>query len=214
MDIMSANIDQLATALAAAQAEMGTVKKNADNPYFNSRYADLAACFEAVRGIFPKHGLAVTQSILPQEDLSYICVRTTLLHSSGQWLASDCVLNSNAAKAKNPAQAAGSAITYARRYGLAALVGIVTDEDDDANACETHRTAPQRQAQQRQQAQPAQPQRSETWRAFQQFCKGHYPTRQAFSDDVSAFFGRRIESTDALTDAEMADFMEAKNANA
>lgn len=211
MDIMSANVDQLATALAAAQAEMGTVKKNADNPYFNSRYADLAACFEAVRSIFPKHGLAITQSLVPQDDLSYICVRTTLLHSSGQWLASDCVLNSNAAKAKNPAQAAGSAITYARRYGLAALVGIVTDEDDDGNACEAHRTIPSKQQAPRQQAQP---QHSATWTAFQQFCKSHYKTREAFSNDVSAFFGRKIESTDALTDAEMADFMEAKNANA
>lgn len=211
MEPMSPQIDQLAAALAAAQAELEPAKKDSENPAFRSKYASLAACFDACRDVLPKHGLAITQTLIPQPEPSLICVRTILLHTSGQYLSSDCLLNSNGERSRtNPAQAAGSAITYARRYGLSALVGIVADDDDDGNACESRPAQKQR----RQQAQPApapqQPQRSATWKAFQDFCKAHYKTREAFSQDISGFFGREIASTEALSDDEMADFMAAK----
>lgn len=119
----STDLRQLATALAAAQAEMPTVPKRASGQVRgNTRYAyaDLSDVWEIIRPVLAKHGLSVAQ--FP----SSAGLVTWLLHSSGQWISEEFALPST-----DSMQAAGSAITYARRYALCAVLGLVADEDDD-----------------------------------------------------------------------------------
>lgn len=138
----SPDVGKLASALSAAQAEIGNAAADSSNPHFNSKYADLASIRAAAAPIY-KHGLSVVQQVISQGP-DQIGLRTVLLHSSGEWLASKAFL-----KPERPGpQAAGSAITYLRRYMLAALLGIA-QEDDDANGAEPQprgRRAPRPQA--------------------------------------------------------------------
>lgn len=131
----SSEIDQIAPALITAQGAIGTVALNKTNPHFRSRYADLSAIREACRQPLADNGLAVIQS--PATSEGKVVLTTMLLHKSGQWLRSS--LNLKPERAETP-QAIGSAITYARRYTMSALLGIVADEDDDGNAASAGRT--------------------------------------------------------------------------
>ena len=150
---MSAEIGELASALASAQAELSPAAKNAQNPHLKNRYADIAAVYEAIRETLPKHGLSVSQIIMPHESKAR--VRTLLMHKSGQWLASECLMPLDR---NGGPQGMGSAITYARRYSLSAIVGVVSEDDDDAEAAQPRR---QQQAQPQQRREPAQPRRPE-----------------------------------------------------
>jgi hypothetical protein len=126
----SEQINEIATALARAQAEIKGAKKDSDNPFFKSTYADLASVREACVPQLTSHGIAVVQSPATREDGS-VAVTTTLLHTSGQWMRGTV-----SAKPKDDgAQALGSVITYLRRYSLAAFAGVAP-EDDDGNAAE------------------------------------------------------------------------------
>ena len=125
MSMRSDNIDLLATALAIAQGEMPNAKINRINPHFKNKYADLASVRDAIHKVLSKHGLSFTQTT-EIRDSGFILL-TTLMHSSGQWIASEYPLPS----AAKP-QELGSALTYARRYSLTSLIGISADEDDDA----------------------------------------------------------------------------------
>jgi len=119
----SEQISELAAALAAAQGMMENAVMNRTNPHFKSRYADLAAIINAARKPLSTNGLAFVQTI--GEGV----LHTRLLHTSGQWIASEHPLPMS-----GKPQEIGSALTYARRYSLSALIGIAADEDDDANA--------------------------------------------------------------------------------
>ena len=121
----SADIGELAKALSAAQGEMGHAAKSRQNPHFRSSYADLASVLDACREPLAKHGLAVVQLALGD------VLVTRLLHTSGQWLSATTPI---VAKERSP-QAYGSAVTYARRYALSALVGVA-QADDDGEAAE------------------------------------------------------------------------------
>ena len=121
-------LSELATALAAAQAEMTNPRFDKVNPGFRSKYASLAAVRDAVIPILARHGIAVVQNLTTTEG--GICCTTMLLHKSGQSLVSSLPMPAS----KQDAQGLGSAATYARRYGLMAMVGVVGDEDDDGNA--------------------------------------------------------------------------------
>lgn len=124
--LMSDDISKLTMALSKVQGEIADPKKDTSNPYFKSMYADLQSVLEAVRPLLCKFELAVTQLTAPVNgSLSLI---TMLSHSSGQWLRSMTPLYMK----DKSSQAMGSSITYARRYALAALVGIF-QEDDDGN---------------------------------------------------------------------------------
>ena len=125
---MSESIDQLAAALAIASGQFEHVGKNAVNPHFKSRYADLAALVEATRPALSKNGLALIQS--PMFQGGRIVVLSRLVHKSGQWIETEVSLKA----AQDTPQAIGSTITYGRRYGLAAILGVCADEDDDGNA--------------------------------------------------------------------------------
>ncbi len=132
-------INELAAALAKAQGEIQPAPKDALNPYFKSRYASLPAVREAVREAFAKHGLSVVQ--IPAVIDGTLRLRTMLLHESGQQL--DCGELSAEVDVSNPQQM-GSAITYFRRYALAAISQTVADDDDDGNAA-TKKPKPQPQ---------------------------------------------------------------------
>jgi hypothetical protein len=125
--LKSEEIKDLAAALAKAQGEIKGAVKDSSNPFFKSTYADLASVWEACRGPLAKNGLSIVQAPMPSDY--GLCLETILIHASGQWIASVLPIK---AIAETP-QAHGSAITYARRYALAAIVGIAP-EDDDAEA--------------------------------------------------------------------------------
>jgi hypothetical protein len=123
----SESIKNLAAAMAAAQSQMGAAIKGASNPFFKSKYADLGSVIEAIKPHFAEHGLSYVQ--FPVSGESSVGVTTRLMHSSGEWLEQDYFIPLG----KMDAQAAGSAITYARRYALQSIAGIPA-EDDDGNA--------------------------------------------------------------------------------
>lgn len=127
----SESINEIAAALSKAQGQMKPAIKDATNPHFKSKYADLAANVEAARGPLASNGIAVVQE--PTTVANGIAVATLLLHSSGQWIQFDPL---TVPMAKADAHGAGSATTYARRYALGAALGLVA-EDDDGNAA-TH----------------------------------------------------------------------------
>jgi hypothetical protein len=121
----SAQLDKLFEALAVAQAVDMTAAFNRTNPHFKNKYADLSSVWDCVRKSLPKHGLAVVQ--FPMANGADVSVRTVIGHSSGHWIASTITAK---AGGTDP-QKIGSAITYLRRYGLCAMVGVVADDDDD-----------------------------------------------------------------------------------
>jgi hypothetical protein len=119
---------QIASALVKAQKAFGPALKTATNPHFKSRYADLAACVEAVIGGLNDNGIALIQRT--SLDDAGVTVETVFLHESGEMLECGKL---HVPAAKHDPQGYGSALTYARRYSLMAACGIAP-EDDDGNA--------------------------------------------------------------------------------
>jgi hypothetical protein len=120
----SDSIKNIAGALCKVQAHLRPLKRNADNPFFKSNYTDLAAMTEALYPLLTAEGLSVVQG----GDGSTL--DTMLLHTSGEWIRTSLTMPAES----NP-QKLGSIVTYFRRYALAALVGAVSEgEDDDGNA--------------------------------------------------------------------------------
>jgi hypothetical protein len=124
----SAELEKLFQALALAQGEMKPAVLDMKNPHFNSRYASMTSIQEAYQGPLHRHGLSIVQQVF--SDDSRFFIRTVLGHTSGQWMASVFELVTD----RKNMQSLGSAITYARRYGISALIGVVDTEDDDGNA--------------------------------------------------------------------------------
>lgn len=125
---------KLFQALHRAQSVMAGAKKDVDNPFFKSKYADLASVWDAARGPLTDNGLSIIQ--IPSAEGAAVTITTILAHESGEWISGDLTLVST----KNDPQGLGSAITYARRYALAAFVGVAP-EDDDGNAASGDRSA-------------------------------------------------------------------------
>jgi hypothetical protein len=122
-------LDQLGAALAKAQAKLKPASKDGTNPHFKSSYATLGSIWDAAREVLSPNGLSVIQSFEATEG-DTVAITTTLLHTSGQFMGGTLTLRPT----KADPQGLGSAITYGRRYALAAILGIVADEDDDGNA--------------------------------------------------------------------------------
>ena len=127
--MQSETIGALAAALSKAQADITGALKDSNNPFFKSKYADLASCWDACRKQLAANGLSVIQTTqMTEQGLMLV---TTLAHSSGEWIAGQMpVLTKD-----NSPQGQGSGITYARRYALAAIVGLA-QIDDDAEAAQ------------------------------------------------------------------------------
>jgi hypothetical protein len=135
----SASIGKISQALLKAQRKMGNAVKDAKNPFYKSSYADLNSVREASHPALNEEGISVLQPMVQKDGRSY--VRTLLLHESGEWLASDTEVV--AAKANDP-QAQGSAISYARRYGLQSFLSLGAEDDDGEKAMA--RSAPAKSA--------------------------------------------------------------------
>lgn len=137
----SDTLGAFAPALVQAQKTVLNPAKKTDNPFFRSKYADLAACADACRGPLTANGIAVMA--FPSLEGNIVSVETLLLHESGEWMS--CTLSAEARKGKrdegalpdNGAQSVTAAVTYLRRTGLTSLVFITPeDEDDDGNRAE------------------------------------------------------------------------------
>jgi len=128
-------INEIATALAKAQGVIKGASKDAANPFFKSKYADLASVWDACRKALTDNGIAVVQSVGAVENK--VRVSTMLVHASGQWFADDLLMTPK----EDTPQAIGSCATYGRRYALAAFAGVAP-EDDDAEAAQGRGKAP------------------------------------------------------------------------
>lgn len=129
----SEKIDALAQALSAFQAEIKDPARDANNPFFKSKYVTLDDLLKQVRPVMAKHGLSFIQS--PGGDGKTITIRTVLMHTSGQWIETEALALQ---AAKVDPQGAGSAVTYGRRYALSAVLGVAWDDDDDGNKASGH----------------------------------------------------------------------------
>lgn len=134
----SASVSKLFAALVAAQAEMRNPPKDSTNPHFKSKFADLATVLDTVKPTLAKHRLGVVQLPTEVEGVGP-ALSTMLIHESGEFVRSTIGLRPG----KQDPQGIGAALTYARRYGLQAVLGITADDDDDGN--HASRPAPQRQ---------------------------------------------------------------------
>jgi len=131
----SESIKELATALAIVQGQLTFAKKDSKNPFFKSNYADLESVWDACRELLSTNGLAIMQ--FPGEYLDgNMALNTIITHKSGEWMSQEM----SVPVSKPDAQGAGSALTYMRRYALAAVVGVV-QADDDGNSASNKATS-------------------------------------------------------------------------
>jgi len=126
--LQSEQTNDLVSALVKASAEIKTAKKDAENPFFKSKYSDLPSIVDACKSALLKNNLVVTQSTTLVNGVTALV--TTLHHTSGQWIRGYYPVTA----VKADPQAMGSAITYARRYALSAIVGVVSEDDDDGES--------------------------------------------------------------------------------
>ena len=127
----SDSIKELATALAIVQGQLTFAKKDSKNPFFKSNYADLESVWDACRSLLSDNGLAVMQFPGEYND-GNMALNTIITHKSGEWMSQEMSLPVS----KPDAQGAGSALTYMRRYALAAVIGVVQADDDGNSASE------------------------------------------------------------------------------
>lgn len=148
----SESIVEISKALAKFQEEVEQPLKDADNPFFRSKYVPLESVVESISKTAPKHGLSFVQWALNDEQ-GRVGVATMLMHESGEYIEFDPVfMNAE----KNTPQGAGSLITYLKRYSLSAVFGITSDQDDDGN--ESSGNNSQKKPQQKTSKQPTQKQ--------------------------------------------------------
>ena len=145
MKMQSKDINELAAALSKAQGEIKPALRDDYNPFYKSKYADLAAVWDACRVPLANHGLAVVQTVESSINGNVNYLITTLTHSSGQWVRGKyqilampknvkcvaCRKNEVPVDGILDPQILGKSVTYARRYSLAAIVGVAPDDDDD-----------------------------------------------------------------------------------
>lgn len=128
--ITSESVNELAGSLSKAQGMIEGAKKDAANPFFKSKYADLESVWTACRKALTENGLSIVQGV-ESTATGAVIVNTRLLHCSGQWIEDSLSMTP---KDQTP-QSIGSAISYGRRYALAAMVGVY-QTDDDAEAAQ------------------------------------------------------------------------------
>ena len=125
---------EILKALAQFHKNIIQPKKDANNPFFKSKYVPLENVTEVIDKVAPEYGLAYAQEALTNTDKGMVGVTTLLTHESGEWIEFDPLF----LKAdKQTAQGYGSAITYARRYALSSAFGIASETDDDGNETTT-----------------------------------------------------------------------------
>ena len=120
---------EIAAAFVKAQRNFAPALKKAENPYFGSKYADLAICIEAVIDSLHDNGIAFMQHTFESEK--GVIVETVFLHESGESMQAGRIF---VPAAQNSPQAFGSALTYARRYSIMTACGIAPEDDDGNDA--------------------------------------------------------------------------------
>jgi len=125
----SETIGKLAEGLTKAQADFGPLIKGAANPFFKSKYADLSGVMDVARGPLAENGLCFVQTTEEAES-GFLVVETTLIHVSGEWISGRLKMPT----VKQDPQGFGSAMTYARRYALQAILGLAAEDDDGEGA--------------------------------------------------------------------------------
>ena len=128
----SETIGKLALALSKAQKDYKTVERNCVNPFFKSRYSDLASILDATREALASNELAVIQTNETSENGKLVVV-TTLMHSSGEWVSGTLAMK----PVKDDPQGQGSCLTYIRRYAMQQILGVASEDEDDGNAAST-----------------------------------------------------------------------------
>lgn len=187
--------DKISAALVAFHGEVTNPPKNAVNPHFRSRYTSLDCVLDHLRPIAAKHGLAFTQAVESAPD--GVAITTTVVHTSGQWRESVSVYTPD----KAGVQAAGSAITYGRRYDLLAAAGVAGDPDDDGESATDH--APSARTEQLRDAIPP---RDKPAPAGVDLAKFTLPKMQMLGDSV----GRPIAQADTRHLERFRDFLGGK----
>lgn len=127
--MFSNDIGELLTALSKCQAEMNNVSKSKQGHGY--KYAELSSCIDVAREPMSNNGLSISQCMSLVDGQQ--CMVTVLGHSSGQYMTSTYSLEAVGLKAANNAQQMGAAITYARRYCFAAIIGLAQEDDDAAS---------------------------------------------------------------------------------
>jgi hypothetical protein len=135
----SESIDELAAALIKAQGALKNPPKTKINPHFKSSYVDLSDGLTALRECFSKHDLSFIQGTSVMDGV--IILNTRIVHKGGQYIESDYPVGGF-----GKPQEMGSAMTYARRYSLFAMVGIAGEDDDDGNAAQAVENPPAKAA--------------------------------------------------------------------
>lgn len=123
--LTSETTKEISNAIIEFHKEVGSIKKDASNPFFNSSYASLSNILDTIAEPLTKNGLTFVQFPEGENGLT-----TRLMHTSGEWMEATYQMK----PAKNDPQGLGSAITYQRRYSLGAILGLNIEEDDDGNA--------------------------------------------------------------------------------
>ncbi|MDU0441568.1 ERF family protein [Staphylococcus haemolyticus] len=125
----SESITELNKALANFHKEVKQPMKDANNPFFKSKYVPLENVVEAIDDVAPKFGLTYSQYPVTTDD-GKVGISTLILHESGEFIEYPPATTK---PDKNTPQGVGSALTYMRRYALSAVFGITSDQDDDGN---------------------------------------------------------------------------------
>ena len=195
----SQTIGKLSLALSKAQASMEAASKDATNPFFKSKYADLASVWKACRKELTENELSIMQ--LPTGKPPTIGLVTILSHSSDEFVASSFAVETK----KSDPQSIGSAVSYLKRYALAAMVGIATDGDDDGNAASGRNNQQpvnnQRRGNNRQNQQPRphqQPQNQQPKPIDISGTIAAFGTMGITEGDLSAFLGKTLDKIDNL----------------
>ena len=138
----SESIVEISKAMAKFQAEVKQPFKDANNPFFKSKYVPLESVVESITSIAPKHGISFVQWASNDEN-GRVGVSTMIMHTSGEYIEFDPVyMNAD----KNTAQGAGALISYLKRYSLSAVFGITSDQDDDGNHASGNTNKPKQQS--------------------------------------------------------------------
>jgi len=197
----SNEIDQVAAALAMAQSQCKSLKADKVNPFFKSNYADLSSVIKATKKAFEDNELSVIQGGGDPCQQGLV-VTQLLLHSSGQWIETCMVVP----LAKQDAQAAGSALTYGRRYLLAASANLAAVEDDDDGESAS---APDHTK--RRDATALKAITDKQIKQANDFFDGFDATDENIKATVKMYSGNRVEQVDAMMTTEAAAMINALN---
>lgn len=196
----SESISKISSALIKAQQEIKVAIYDATNPHFRSKYASLGSVVEACKEALNKNKIVFIQGSHSDKELpKMICVTTRLLHESGEYIEDTIAVP----YVQDTPQALGSSLTYARRYGLSSLLGIVSDEDDDGNSGSVEAPKPLDPPK------PKKPTKNELQKKLGNLAiKAGCKTAEDFGALIGGFVGRLVTKSSELSEDELESVIE------